>query len=57
MSDGLVTMIPRGGAAHRSTAARTAPASATFCAMSPPIEWPMITGLPSARATSSASST
>ena len=51
------TTTPRGAALVRNTAARTAPLSATFWAMRPPIEWPMTTGWPSACAQSRTSST
>src|SRR5438046_6360196 len=55
---GQVTIgIHRGGVLDSSTSAQHAPISATFCATSPPIEWPITMGLFNKRAISSASST
>ena len=39
------TLMPRGGAGVMSTAARTAPRSASLCATRPPIEWPTTAGV------------
>ena len=43
--------MPRGGAGVIRTAASRRPRSASFCAMSPPIEWPTTAGVPRCRAT------